>query len=132
VLLAATRLERADALLEAVREASRATPDDMAACILTSRVHVPAPASVHAEELEIDASDLSSGRAQRFLAAAGVSQTSVRQAVAEAADVVRAHGGAVLHVDYRGDRVTVRVLAAAAQTLLPAGAGLDSELSLLA
>jgi hypothetical protein len=92
-------------LLGLVRKAATATPDDMAACILTSEASVDV-ADVDVEELEVDHGRLASGSVRELLEASGVddesSAATIQRAAAIAADyqtalvrIEQLHGGIV-------------------------------------
>ncbi|HEY0515524.1 MAG TPA: PP2C family protein-serine/threonine phosphatase, partial [Solirubrobacteraceae bacterium] len=72
--------EGAPQLLHAVREQALATPDDMAACILTARAG--APARVDLEELELDPAALERGRFDSYLRGCGLSRAEAAQVIA--------------------------------------------------
>jgi serine phosphatase RsbU (regulator of sigma subunit) len=98
----------AQQLLEAVREDAAATPDDMAACILTSEVPVAGPA-VDVEELEIDRHTLEGGHLDAYLRASGLADGDAARALAAAAAQLDVNETAVLVVDRGGTEPDVGV-----------------------
>ncbi len=98
----------AQELLDRVAREARLVTDDMATVVLTPTAGVTA-GGFRSEQLEVDAEDASGGLPRRFLEACGVPAAEVVTAEAEVQEDARAHGGAVLHVEYgiRGPRVEV-------------------------
>lgn len=85
-------------LLERVRAVAQATPDDMAACVLSAEA--PArDASAHVEELEADAQTLQSGNVQRFLEACQVPAPEIAQAIELASDIAVAFDTALIRIE---------------------------------
>jgi Stage II sporulation protein E (SpoIIE) len=107
------RAATADALLEQVVTATDRRPDDMAACLLALDESTPRDAhGRHAsadqrgqvqrsEELEIDRAALLGDRAQRFLAACGLSAARVEETISAARAVVEPAGEALLRLRFR-------------------------------
>ena len=89
------------------REARRVT-DDMATVVMTPTAGVTA-GGFRSEELELDVSEAGGDLARQFLEACDVDAAEADAAESEARQLARAHGGAVLHVEYgiRGPRVDV-------------------------
>ena len=102
-------------LLDAVRRAADATPDDMAACILTSRALTDGAPRSHAEELELDRLDLAGDRLPKFLAATGVAAEAIEVPIRAALDTIGRHGSALMRVLNDGRAVTVWVTAPEAE-----------------
>jgi hypothetical protein len=101
---------RAEKLLEAVRRAAPATPDDMVACIL-SAPEGPVEASLHVEELEIDAHAMQRTAVRRFLCECNVAPTRLGPALRRARELVASTGGALVRVEV-GASSSVSVVAA--------------------
>jgi serine phosphatase RsbU (regulator of sigma subunit) len=87
----------AEALLDSVAERSDRRPDDMAACLLQVEGGTAAP-RVQVEEIELDRRDLISGRAQRFLLAAGVDSDQVGELLRSVRGALGKGGGVVLEL----------------------------------
>jgi serine phosphatase RsbU (regulator of sigma subunit) len=88
----------ADELLERVAAAADEHPDDMAACLLEvdgGQASAAQP-SVLVEEVEVRHQELTDGRLHRFLAAGGLSDDAIAEAVTRAAGAVMRDGTAVL------------------------------------
>jgi Stage II sporulation protein E (SpoIIE) len=98
----------AAALLERVRASATATPDDMAACILTP-VAERAVAPAHVEEIEVDARALASGGVERFLRSCGLPAEQVASVLARAGDIAASSATALVRVELGQDgaRATV-------------------------
>ena len=101
------RLAAAD-LLTAVRAAARATPDDMAACILAPRTPARG-ARIHIEVLETDEQALAAGNVGDFLAACGLPSREIARAVETAKVTSAAWETAVLRVERSGTGVAATV-----------------------
>jgi serine phosphatase RsbU (regulator of sigma subunit) len=86
-------------LLERVRAAAVATPDDMVACIVSPATRVP-PGANPVEELEVDSQTLSGPRPAMFLGACGVEEHALHALLARATEIARAEGKALLRVEY--------------------------------
>ncbi len=113
-------------LLDRVAEATDARPDDMAACLLDVSAPVrvggaaapaglatgaaPAGPAALVEEIELDATQAASARAQRFLAACGVEREEIPGLLAAAGAAAGQAGTAILEVRLDGARpeVTLR------------------------
>ncbi|HEV2982696.1 MAG TPA: PP2C family protein-serine/threonine phosphatase [Solirubrobacteraceae bacterium] len=89
---------QAEQLLEEVRRAAPATPDDMVACIL-SAPDGPDRAGLHVEELELDTPAMQRGAVRRFLCECNVAPTQLGPTLRKARDLVASTGGAVLRVE---------------------------------
>ena len=104
----------APALLERIRSEASATPDDMVACIVSAAAVAPGavgetPASPTAaasraadaqvEELEVDQHELAEPRVRYFLAACGFDSARVSSLLAQAGDVARGDGAALLRIE---------------------------------
>jgi serine phosphatase RsbU (regulator of sigma subunit) len=100
----------AEQLLGAVREDATATPDDMAACILTSEVRAGGDA-VDIEELEVDRGALDGGHLEAYLHASGLDDSETTRVLAAAAARLDAHDTAVLVVDRGGTEPDVSIVA---------------------
>ena len=109
-------------LLARVRAASLATPDDMAACILTSEVALVG-AGVHTEELEVDAGALDGGQARFFLETCQLPRLELEQMLYRATDMVAELGTALLRVELAGRTPCATVLAPPPAPQAPAGRG---------
>jgi Stage II sporulation protein E (SpoIIE) len=101
---------RAEQLLEEVRRAAPATPDDMVACIL-SAPEGPVESSLHVEELEIDAHAMQRTAVRRFLCECNVAPTQLGPALRRARELVASTGGALVRVEV-GASSSVSVVAA--------------------
>jgi len=110
-------------LLARVRAASRATPDDMAACILMSEMALVGP-GVHTEELEVDAGALDGGQARFFLETCEVPGLDLERTLYRAADMAAEFGAALLQVELAGAVPRASVLAPPPPARVPAGCGL--------
>lgn len=102
---------QAEDLLERVREASLATPDDMAACILTpQRTGTAAP--THIEEMEVDAKALRGRALPRFLADCLLPSVQAGRAIAQAKRLAGTSGTALIRVKLgqEGTRAIATVL----------------------
>jgi hypothetical protein len=93
-------------LLERVREAALATPDDMAACIVMPQMTV-IPARVHIEELEVDAAALGTVQVRRFLETCLVPAVDIELTLRRASDIAAMFGTAVLKIDLGPTTATV-------------------------
>jgi hypothetical protein len=104
----------APALLERIRCEASATPDDMVACIVSAAAVGPtaavapaaadqAPASQMAaaqvEELEVDQHELAEPRVRYFLAACGFDAARVSLLLAQAGEIARGDGAALLRIE---------------------------------
>jgi serine phosphatase RsbU (regulator of sigma subunit) len=99
---------QASDLLAAVRDTAAATPDDMAACILTTeRGAAAAPSRL--DELETGGHALAAGHVRRFLGECGLSAPRIERALELAATTAAACGTAVLHVERAPSGATVTV-----------------------
>jgi Stage II sporulation protein E (SpoIIE) len=85
-------------LLARVREAAVATPDDMAACVLTPEMALVGT-ETHVEELEVDTHALGGDQARRFLQACELRAADIERAIARASDVAAVFGAALLRVE---------------------------------
>jgi hypothetical protein len=88
----------AAALLERVRAASQATPDDMVACLISTDVG-PIVAASPVEELELDLKALGRPNVGSFLEACGVHATRVAPLLGRARQIAGAEGTALLRVE---------------------------------
>ncbi len=96
-------------LLERVRKTAMTTPDDMVACIVSPAAPVP-PSADPVEELEVDLQTLSGPRAAMFLKACGLDDGVGSALLAQAAEIARADGKALLRVErVNGDTATATV-----------------------
>ncbi len=104
----ATGARQAEGVLAAIRTGAEATPDDMAACILTAETE-PSGRHIDLEELEIDEHTVEAGNLQGFLEGCGLRQAIAERLVRRARVEVHAGGTALLLVDRsRGEpRATV-------------------------
>jgi hypothetical protein len=88
----------AGALLEGVRAAAQATPDDMAACILSPQT-AAVGALTHVEELEVDVKGSQSIDVQRFLAACRIPAPAIERTIELASDTAAAFGTALIRIE---------------------------------
>ncbi len=118
-------------LLERVAEQTDARPDDMAACLLSIPGTAAAPAVV-SEELELDRSQATAQRTERFLAACGVDAARAAELMCAAHAAAGRVGTVVLDVQGGDGTGTPRVrlrrenvahLHPAPQNLQPTGLG---------
>jgi serine phosphatase RsbU (regulator of sigma subunit) len=100
-------------LLERVLAEADEAPDDMAVCLVRPLAGAAA-LSPRVEVLELDADDVASGFAARFLEACGVPAGGIALAVAEARAAVGASGRAVVEVTIRDGIGRARVSGGAA------------------
>ena len=96
-------------------------PDDMAACVVTALPGGADGWSLRLEELEVDATTLSSGSAQRFLIACGVEHARIARALRAAHAIIGRDGTAVIEVRVGDTLADVRVTPPPAVTLPIAG-----------
>lgn len=89
-------------LLARVAEQTDARPDDMAACVLSIQGPAIAPA-VLSEELELDRSQATAGRTERFLGACGIDPARAVELMCAAHAAAGRAGTAVLEVHPGGD-----------------------------
>jgi len=101
-------------LLGRVREAARATPDDMAACVLVPQLSVVGE-RVHVEELEVDRVALESGQARRFLETCLVPAADIDDLLARAWELAGARATALLRAQLGSATASASVLRADAQ-----------------
>jgi hypothetical protein len=98
-------------LLEGVRAAAEATPDDMVACIVSPE-KTTGGAPVHVEELETDAPALSAGHVERFLADCNVPAAEIERVLDLAQDMAAVRDTVLLRVErVQDDTPTVTVAA---------------------
>jgi hypothetical protein len=102
--------DEALALLERVVEEADEARDDMAVCLLRPLAGAPVLAA-RLEVLELDAEDLDSGFARRFLDACGVPAGHVALAIDDARTAVEAHGLALIQVTVDEGRGSASVTA---------------------
>ncbi len=95
-------------LLAAVRAEAAATPDDMAACILTSENDAPTPV-IDIEELEIDARALDGGGLAAYLREAGLAETAGERVLRACRTQLTSRETALVVVDRAGGMPAVRV-----------------------
>jgi serine phosphatase RsbU (regulator of sigma subunit) len=99
----------ADELLAAVRAEAAATPDDMAACILTPHV-ASAGRVIDVEELEVGRHALDDGHLDAYLSASGLGAGEKARVLAEVDARLETDAGALLLVDRSGgDEIEVSV-----------------------
>jgi hypothetical protein len=88
------------ALLERVRSASRATPDDMVACFVSVEAGpTAAVAAGPVEELELDLETLGRPHVRRFLEACDVQQARIAPLLAQARRTAGAEGTVLLRIE---------------------------------
>ena len=89
----------AETLLDRVAAKAERTPDDMAACIVTAKSSAAEPpTTARVEELELDATEMRSGRLEAFLAACSVADHTITGAVDAARAMVSDGDGALVRV----------------------------------
>ncbi len=98
----------ASGLIERVASEAQATPDDMAACLLSPTAGVTA-GGFRTEQIELSAQECEGPLPARFLEACGVSDDARERVEREAGGVASRYGGVVLSVVF-GSRRTVEVL----------------------
>jgi hypothetical protein len=96
------------ALLERVLAEADEAPDDMAVCLVRPVAGAEAP-SARVEIVEIDADDIASGFAARFLAACGVPAGGIAVAIDDALAALGTRGQAVVEVTIADGRGRARV-----------------------
>lgn len=89
---------KAPTLIERVREEAPATTDDMVACIVSSTTRGPVSTGT-TEELETDPEMLESPRVKRFLEACGLDRRQVESSLAQARELSRRDGRALVRVE---------------------------------
>lgn len=89
----------ATSMLERVAAEASVASDDMATMVLVPTAGVTS-GRPRVEQLEVDATEVDQGLADRFLAACGVSPAEALAVVADCRRLLRRHGGAVLVVTY--------------------------------
>ena len=99
----------ADALLALVVDEADAAPDDMAVCLLRPVTEQPVLLSDRIEVLELEAGDLASGVAERFLEACQVPRAEIEATLDQVAAAVRVHGQVLVEVTLTGDAGRARV-----------------------
>ena len=108
-------------MLDRVAREATTVSDDMATMILVPTAGVTS-GRPRVEQLEVEATEVDQGLADRFLSACGVAPAETRAVIADCRRVLQRHGGAVLVVTYGvagpGARAEPRV-----PQELPAGAG---------
>ncbi len=97
-------------LLATVREEAAATPDDMAACIVTPGTAAPA-GDLDVEELEIDSHAVGHGHLARYLHESGVSEQRSQLVLREVRVQLRSHDTALIVADRSGREIEVGVRA---------------------
>jgi serine phosphatase RsbU (regulator of sigma subunit) len=102
-------------LLEQVQARARATPDDMAACILRPQTNIP-PERWHVEELEVDAEAMEGDAGGRFLTACAIAPPTIERTLALAESILASSATVVLRVETsaRGTAVSAAAPAAGA------------------
>jgi hypothetical protein len=101
-------------LLQRVRAAALATPDDMAACILRPEATVRA-ADTHIEELEADIRTLEEIHVRRFLHTCQLPTPEIAQVLDRASDIAAVFGTAVLRVELTATNTTATATAPGAR-----------------
>jgi Stage II sporulation protein E (SpoIIE) len=111
ILAALGSRRQAPDLLEGVRAAAEATPDDMVACIISPE-KTAGGKPVHVEELETDAPALTAGHVERFLTDCQVSRAEIGRALALAHEIAAVRDTVLLRVErMAGGTPTVTVAA---------------------
>jgi serine phosphatase RsbU (regulator of sigma subunit) len=112
----------AENLLGMVGKVASATPDDMAACIITSEGATDIEL-VDSEELEVDQRALASGRVRELLERCGVGDVAIAQAINQAVSVAGEDQTAVLHIEHAAHAASVSVSPAGEPPLAQINAG---------
>jgi serine phosphatase RsbU (regulator of sigma subunit) len=107
----------AESLLDQLRRGIDETSDDMATLVLRA-TETPVPPGPQVEELEVEAPDLVTGAAGRFLEACGVRPEGIEHVVGTATAIVQEHGAATLRVAF-GDKLRVDVVPPRAPAIEP-------------
>jgi serine phosphatase RsbU (regulator of sigma subunit) len=98
----------AEDLLQAIREEAAATPDDMAACILT-----PGPPTgqtpIDREELEVDRAAIEGGHVRDYLLGSGLAGAEVTRLLAAAAGRLEHAGTVMLEIDRSAAATKARI-----------------------
>ncbi len=113
--------EGAAELLERIQARTQATPDDMAACILTPQSSIP-PEPWHVEELETDADGMQGEAGRRFLAGCGVAPALIEQTLELAESILASSAAVVLRVQRSTNAMAVTAQAASAGSGVPGAA----------
>jgi hypothetical protein len=126
ILAALGSRRQATNLLEGVRAAAEATPDDMVACILAPE-KTAGGEPVHVEELETDAHALSAGHVERFLADCRVSAGEATRALALAQEIAAVRDTVLLRVETGRDGIPTVTVASTGSRRARAAARRDPE-----
>ena len=97
-------------LLEQVRDATDATPDDMVACVVAPQTPTLGEL-IHVEELLVDSRSLTGADVRRFLRECRLSSDEVKRTMENARAVVASSGEALLRIQLASHAATVSVLA---------------------
>jgi hypothetical protein len=126
ILAALGSRRQATNLLEGVRAAAEATPDDMVACILAPE-KTAGGEPIHVEELETDAHALAAGHVERFLADCRVSAGEATRALALAQEIAAVRDTALLRVELGRDGIPTVTVASTGPRRTRAGVRRDPE-----
>jgi serine phosphatase RsbU (regulator of sigma subunit) len=97
-------------LLQAVRDEATATPDDMAACILTPSENAGGSA-IDREELEIDRHAIDRGYARNYLIDSGLTDAETERLLVAAGSRLARDGTVILQIDRSGADTRGRIAA---------------------
>jgi serine phosphatase RsbU (regulator of sigma subunit) len=110
----------AEELLQAIREEAAATPDDMAACILT-----PGPptgqTAIDREELEVDRPAVEGGHVREYLIGSGLAGTEATRLLADVAGRLEHADMVMLEIDRSTAATKARIASAAPEPERPLG-----------
>jgi hypothetical protein len=110
----------AEELLQAIREEADATPDDMAACILT-----PGPptgqAPIDHEELEVDRPAIEGGHVREYLLGSGLTGTEATRLLTVAAGRLEHADTVMLEIDRSTKTTRARIASGAPEPERPTG-----------
>jgi serine phosphatase RsbU (regulator of sigma subunit) len=99
-------------LLAQIRDRAEATPDDMAACILTPSATIPGP-EIDVEELEIDERPVAGGQLQAFLSSLGLERPEIQRLLMRVRTELATADTTLLRIDRSAHRLTVTATAPA-------------------
>lgn len=109
ILAALGSRPQATDLLEQVRAAADATPDDMVACVAAPQTPTLGEL-VHVEELLVDSRSLTGADVRRFLRECRLSTDEIRRTMENARAIVASSGEALLRIQLSSHAATVSVL----------------------
>jgi hypothetical protein len=94
--------EGAQLLLQRLATQADRAPDDMAACLVRTKLEAVDARTIRIEEMEVDDDDLAGQRVREFLVACGLDSRKVEETLRATSAKVSEFGAAVLRVDAAG------------------------------